>query len=313
MQKHIVENKIEGDNLSHNIKFQAARKSTLVSIVVNIILSLWQIIIGIFSHSQGLIADGIHTLSDLVADFVVLIANKKSHKKPDEDHPYGHFRYENGASLILGIILGIVGIGMIYSSIQKLIEPELIPEVHSIALVAALSALIVKEGLFRYMLRVANRVNSSMLVANAWHARSDAASSLVVAIGITGSLCGFKIFDPIAALIVGTFVARMGYKFTSQSMQDLMDKGADDEKLEEIRQVLQQVAGIKGFHDLKTRKSGDYYLVDVHLEVDGSITVQEGHDIAVNLRSQLLEDPQILDVMTHLDPYDKSCLHKSSI
>lgn len=111
-----------------------------------------------FSHSQGLIADGIHTLSDLVADFVVLIANKKSHKKPDEDHPYGHFRYENGASLILGIILSIVGIGMIWSAVQKIIAPELIPEVHSIALVAALSALIAKETLFRYMLNVAKKL-----------------------------------------------------------------------------------------------------------------------------------------------------------
>ncbi|KPD03126.1 cation diffusion facilitator family transporter [Moellerella wisconsensis] len=310
MHKHNTSNELVKDNASlQTEKFQAAKKSTLVSIAVNLVLSLWQIIIGIFSHSQGLIADGIHTLSDLVADFVVLIANKKSHKKPDEDHPYGHFRYENGASLILGIILSIVGIGMIWSAVQKIIAPELIPEVHSIALVAALSALIAKETLFRYMLNVAKKVNSSMLVANAWHARSDAASSLVVAIGIIGSLCGFKIFDPIAALIVGTFVGRMGYTFTYQSMQDLMDKGANEETLVEIRQILEETSEIKGFHDLKTRKSGDYYLVDVHLEVDGTLSIQCGHDIAVNVRDRLLEHPQILNVMTHLDPYDENCKH----
>lgn len=290
-------------------KFNAAKKSTLISVIVNTLLSIWQIIIGVISHSQGLIADGIHTLSDLIADFVVLIANKKSHKKPDEDHPYGHFRYENGASLILGIILLIVGVGMIWSAIQKMLNPELIQEVHFIALVAALVALAAKEGLFRYMLRVANRVNSSMLVANAWHARSDAASSLVVAIGIIGSLCGFKIFDPIAALIVGTLVFRMGYKFTYQSMQDLMDKGADEETLQEIRDVLENIEGIKGFHDLKTRKSGDFYLVDVHLEVDADMSIMMGHDIAVNVRDKLMANPQILNVMTHLDPYDEECLH----
>ncbi|HGN0868412.1 TPA: cation diffusion facilitator family transporter [Providencia alcalifaciens] len=290
-------------------KFKAAKKSTLISVAVNTLLSIWQIIVGIFSHSSGLIADGIHTLSDLVADFVVLIANKKSHKKPDADHPYGHFRYENGASLILGIILLIVGVGMGWSAVEKMINPDLIPEVHTIALVAALTALVAKEGLFRYMLHVANKVNSSMLVANAWHARSDAASSLVVAIGIIGSLCGIRILDPIAALIVGTFVFRMGFKFTYQSMQDLMDKGADEETLEQLSDVLRGIPGVKGFHDLKTRKSGDFFLVDVHLELDGQMTILEGHDIAVNVRKQLMKNPQVLDVMTHLDPYDKDCLH----
>ncbi|MGJ3353198.1 cation diffusion facilitator family transporter [Providencia sp. Je.9.19] len=302
---------LKGDNEFElqKVKFKAARKSTLISVAVNTVLSVWQIIIGIFSHSSGLIADGIHTLSDLIADFVVLIANKKSHKKPDEDHPYGHFRYENGASLILGIILLIVGVGMVWSAIQKMLNPDLIQEVHMIALVAALISLVAKEGLFRYMLRVANKVNSSMLVANAWHARSDAASSLVVAIGIIGSLCGFRIFDPIAALIVGTFVFRMGYKFTNQSIQDLMDKGADEETLMEIRQILDNSNEIAGYHDLKTRKSGDFYLVDVHLELDGNMTIFKGHEITVNVQKRLMQHPQILNVMTHLDPYDENSPH----
>ncbi|UBX49324.1 cation diffusion facilitator family transporter [Providencia alcalifaciens] len=309
MHKHEIPTSGENEFELQQEKFKAAKKSTLISVAVNALLSIWQIIVGIFSHSSGLIADGIHTLSDLIADFVVLIANKKSHKKPDADHPYGHFRYENGASLILGIILLIVGVGMGWSAVEKMINPELIPEVHTIALVAALTALVAKEGLFRYMLHVANKVNSSMLVANAWHARSDAASSLVVAIGIIGSLCGIRILDPIAALIVGTFVFRMGFKFTYQSMQDLMDKGADEETLEQMNDVLRGIPGVKGFHDLKTRKSGDFFLVDVHLELDGQMTILEGHDIAVNVRKQLMKNPQILDVMTHLDPYDKDCLH----
>ena len=309
MHKHEIPTSTKKEFALQQEKFKAAKKSTLISVAVNTLLSIWQIIVGVFSHSSGLIADGIHTLSDLIADFVVLIANKKSHKKPDADHPYGHFRYENGASLILGIILLIVGVGMGWSAVEKMINPALIPEVHSMALVAALTALVAKEGLFRYMLHVANKVNSSMLVANAWHARSDAASSLVVAIGIIGSLCGIRILDPIAALIVGTFVFRMGFKFTYQSMQDLMDKGADDETLAQISDVLKGISDVKGFHDLKTRKSGDFFLVDIHLELDGQMTILEGHDIAVNVREQLMKNPQILDVMTHLDPYDKDCLH----
>lgn len=309
MNKNEVANKPSKEFVLQQAKFNAAKKSTLISVLVNTLLSIWQIIIGIFSHSSGLIADGIHTLSDLIADFVVLIANKKSHKKPDEDHPYGHFRYENGASLILGVILLIVGVGMVWSAIGKLLNPDLIPEVHTIALVAALIALVAKEGLFRYMLYVAKKVNSSMLVANAWHARSDAASSLVVAIGIVGSLCGLRIFDPLAALIVGTFVFRMGFKFTNQSMQDLMDKGADEETLQQIRDVLDNIDELLGYHDLKTRKSGDFLLVDVHLELDGNMSITQGHDIAVNTRKALMENPQILDVMTHIDPYDEQTKH----
>ncbi|WGL97559.1 cation diffusion facilitator family transporter [Arsenophonus sp. aPb] len=286
------------------IKFKAAKKSTIISIVVNFFLSLWQIIIGFLAHSQGLIADGLHSLSDLLADFVVLIANKHSHKQPDADHPYGHFRYENGASLVLGTILLVVGGGMVWKAIEKMLNPAEIPDVHIIALVVALLSLIVKEGLFRYMLCVANRVNSSMLVANAWHARSDAASSLVVAIGIVGSLCGIKIFDPIAALIVGALVIKMGYKFTYQAFNDLMDKGADEQTLAAIRKQLLAMEGVIDIHDLKTRKSGDYLLVDVHLEVNGLLTVEQGHQIAVAARKKLLENPTILDVMIHIDPVE---------
>lgn len=286
------------------IKFKAAKKSTIISIVVNFFLSLWQIIIGFLAHSQGLIADGLHSLSDLLADFVVLIANKHSHKQPDAGHPYGHFRYENGASLVLGTILLVVGGGMVWKAIEKILNPAEIPDVHIIALVVALLSLIVKEDLFRYMLCVANRVNSSMLVANAWHARSDAASSLVVAIGIVGSLCGIKIFDPIAALIVGALVIKMGYKFTYQAFNDLMDKGADEQTLAAIRKQLLAMEGVIDIHDLKTRKSGDYLLVDVHLEVNGLLTVEQGHQIAVAARKKLLENPTILNVMIHIDPVE---------
>jgi cation diffusion facilitator family transporter len=154
------------------------------------------------------------------------------------------------------------------------------------------------------MLAVANRVNSSMLVANAWHARSDAASSLVVAIGIVGSLCGIKIFDPIAALIVGALVIKMGYKFTYQAFNDLMDKGADEQTLAAIRKQLLAMEGVVDIHDLKTRKSGDYLLVDVHLEVNGLLTVEQGHQIAVSARKKLLENPAILNVMIHIDPVE---------
>lgn len=175
-----------------------------------------------------------HSLSDLVADFVVLLAVHHSKKAPDEDHHYGHQRYENAASLVLGGLLLAVGIGMVWSAVHKLQAPETIPTVHLLALWVALGALIAKEALFRYMLAVAERVRSSMLVANAWHARSDAASSLVVGIGIGGNLLGFALLDPIAALIVGCMVAKMGWSFLWDALHDLTDRAANEEQIAAI-------------------------------------------------------------------------------
>lgn len=300
------ENKVVDDinNNSHE-RFRAARKSTWISVFVNCLLTLWQIVTGIFSGSQGLIADGIHSLSDLVADFVVLIANHKSKKDPDDDHHYGHHRYENGASLILGSILFIVGIGMLWSAANKIQHPEAIPQVHIIALWVALAALVFKELLFRYMLAVATRVKSSMLVANAWHARSDAASSLVVALGIIGNLLGFKFLDPVAALVVGLIVTKMGYSFMSDSLHDLMDRAVDIETEEKIKTTLLATDGVEAIHDLKTRKMGDLVIVDVHLEIDGHLSVKEGHDIAVAARNAVLNNHHVLNVMTHVDPLNR--------
>lgn len=299
MEKEI---NFDGHDSEQSARFNAARKSTWVSVVVNLFLTLGQVIVGVISGSQGLIADGIHSLSDLVADFVVLLANHKSKKEADEDHPYGHYRYENAASLVLGALLLIVGVGMLWSAIHKIQDPASIQQVHIIALWVALFALAAKELLFRYMLAVAKRVRSSMLVANAWHARSDAASSLVVAIGIIGNLLGYALFDPIAALIVGLMVAKMGSSFMWDSLHDLMDRAADSETEEKIKKTLQSTPGVSGIHDLKTRKMGDLIVVDVHLEIDGNLSVREGHDIAVAARKAVLDNYSVLNVMTHVDP-----------
>ncbi len=280
-----------------------AQKSTLISAVVNFFLSFTQIVIGFFSGSQGLIADGIHSLSDLVADFVVLFASKKSRKPSDSDHHYGHWRYENGASLLLGIMLVAVGAGMLWSATGKLIHSEGMTEVHASAFWMALAALIIKETLFRYMLGVANRVQSSLLVANAWHARSDAASSIVVAVGIAGNLAGYPWFDAVAAFVVGIMILRMGYVFASAAMHDLMDRSTDAEKEHEIKAVLLSTPGVMGLHGLKTRKAGDFILVDVHLEVQEYLSVRDGHDIAISARKRVLQDNDVLNVMVHIDPF----------
>ena len=280
----------------------ATKRSTWISVIVNIVLTVTQVAAGVLSGSQGLIADGVHSLSDLIADFVVLLAVHHSKKAPDEDHHYGHQRYENAASMVLGGLLLAVGIGMVWSAVHKLQTPESIPTVHLLALWVALGALIAKELLFRYMLAVAERVRSSMLVANAWHARSDAASSLVVGIGIAGNLLGFALLDPIAALIVGCMVSKMGWSFLWDALHDLTDRAANEEQIAAISAEILATPGVLGLHELKTRKTGDMILADVHLEIDGSLSVTEGHDIAELARINVMTRHPVLYLLVHVDP-----------
>jgi cation diffusion facilitator family transporter len=178
-----------------------------------------------------------------------------------------------------------------------------VPQVQPVALAVALAALAAKEGLFRYMLAVAKRVKSSMLVANAWHARSDAASSLVVSVGIVGNLAGYPILDPIAALIVGGMVGKMGWSFSWDALHDLMDRAVDEQEIAAIRRTLADTPGVRSVHDLRTRKMGDLIVVDAHLEVDATITVEAGHDIAVDARERVLQRHRVLNLMTHVDPW----------
>jgi cation diffusion facilitator family transporter len=283
----------------------AASRSTWVSVAVNLALTLTQVTVGTLARSQALVADGIHSLSDLVADFVVLFAGHHASKDADEDHPYGHQRFETAASLVLGALLLAVGIGMLWSAFRKLEAPELVPHVRIIALWMAGGALVAKELLFRYMLAAAKRVKSSMLVANAWHARSDAASSVVVGIGIIGNLAGYPILDPVAALIVGFMVAKMGWSFGWDAMHDLMDRSIDDGEVAAIRQTLVQTPGVRSVHDLRTRKMGDMILVDAHIEVDATISVEAGHDIAVEARQRVMQRHRVLNLMTHVDPWHR--------
>ena len=281
---------------------RAASRSTWVSVAVNLTLTALQITAGVFSRSQGLVADGMHSLSDLVADFVVLLANHHSQKEADADHPYGHQRFETAASLVLGALLLAVGVGMLWSALDKLESPGKVPQVHIVALWTALGALLAKEALFRYMLAIAKRVKSSMLVANAWHARSDAASSLVVGVGIIGNLMGYPILDPVAALVVGLMVGKMGWQFGWDALHDLTDRSADEHDVEAIRSTIVETPGVLGLHDLRTRKMGDMIVADAHIEVDAAQTVEAGHDIAVRVRERVIQHHRVLNLMAHVDP-----------
>jgi len=302
MQAYFTDESADSAQLA-TVRARAAWRSTWVSVAVNTGLAAGQITIGVLAKSQGLVADGIHSLSDLLADFIVLFATHHGQRGADEDHPYGHQRFETAASLALGTLLLVVGVGMLWSAFRKLEAPDSIARVHAVALWIACAALVAKESLFRYMLAVAKRVKSGLLAANAWHARSDAASSLVVGVGIVGNLLGYRLLDPVAALIVGLFVGRMGWQFAWRSLHELMDGSADAVEVEAIRSTLLATPGVRNVHDLRTRKMGDLIFVDAHLEVDATLSVEAGHNIAVEARRRVMQRHQVLDLMTHVDPY----------
>ena len=291
------------DSLSNYVrKRKIANKSTWTSVVVNFFLVIFQIVVGLFSKSSGLIADGFHTLADMFSDLIVLITSKKSLNPPDDDHNYGHQRYENAVGLFLGVLLLFVGCAMIWSAGKKLENSDQIVAVHVTALYASIICLVIKELLFRYLLNVAKRAKSSLLLANAWHARSDAASSLVVAIGIIFNLLGYHSFDLIAAIIVGVMILKMGWTFSYEAIHALTDKAADTDEVEKIKKTILETPGVVNVHDLRTRKVGDSIIADVHIEVKGTLTVAEGHAIAVEARNRVMRGSRVLNLMTHIDP-----------
>ncbi|HCI14933.1 MAG: cation diffusion facilitator family transporter [Gallionellales bacterium GWA2_60_142] len=301
---HPHHGEVEPFDPAHPERFAAAQKCTWVSVGINLLLTVLQLVVGYFGRSQALIADGLHSLSDLLSDFLVLFANRESSRHADARHPYGHARIETAATLLLGAALAALGVGLLIAAGMKLQDPANLQPVHPVALWVALLTLVAKEGLFHYLMAVAKRVRSQLLAANAWHSRSDAASSLVVLIGIGGNLLGYVFLDLIAAAVVGVMIARMGVKLAQGALAELIDTGLDAAEVKAIRDTLRNTPGVCGLHELRTRKMADNALVDAHIVVDPKISVSEGHYIAEAARQAVLSKHHVLDVMVHIDPED---------
>lgn len=288
----------------HPERFAAAQRSTWVSVGINLLLTVLQLVVGYFGRSQALVADGLHSLSDLLSDFLVLFANRHGSRHADAKHPYGHARIETAATLLLGAALAALGVSLLVAAGLRLQEPQNLQAVHPATFWVALLTLLAKEGLFRYLMAVAKRVRSQLLAANAWHSRSDAASSLVVLAGIGGNLLGFTFLDMVAAAVVGVMIARMGAKLALEALAELIDTGLEAEEVKAIRHTLLHTPGVCGLHGLRTRKMADHALVDAHIMVDPRISVSEGHFIAEAARQAVLNKHHVLDVMVHIDPED---------
>lgn len=292
-------------DLVNGERYDATRKVTLTGAVVNAVLAMAQLFGGFFAHSQALIADGFHTLSDLGSDFIVLLASKEAHKQADDEHPYGHGRIETLATTILGALLLGVAVAIALDTGSRILGEERLLQPEPLALFFAVLAVIAKEGLFHYTMRVAKQHNSALLEANAWHHRSDAISSLFVIIGVGLSLAGFKYFDAIAALLVTFMVGRMGWKLVWRSAQELIDASLEETIVKQIDAEIRSVDGVVNLHQLRTRQSGSDAFADVHIQVPSYISVSEGHRIADAVKRSVIEKfDQVTDVTVHTDPED---------
>lgn len=289
------------------VRDKAMRKTSVVGAIVNLALTVLKIIFGVIGQSQALIADGIHSLADLSTDLMVWLAAKYSNRPADKDHPYGHARIETAFTVGLGVVLIVTAIGIVIDSGQRLLNPETLLQPTPIVLLIAAISILANEALYQYTIRVARSVKSGLLTANAWHHRSDAISSIVVLIGVAGSLMGVVYLDLFAALAVALMIGKVGWDQAWSSIRELIDTGMEPKAAAAVRRIIENIEGVQSMHMLRSRRMGGSYLIDVHIEVDERLSVSEGHKIAEYVRMELIEsDKNISNALVHIDPEDDS-------
>ncbi|MDH4275662.1 MAG: cation diffusion facilitator family transporter [Gammaproteobacteria bacterium] len=293
------------DGIDHALRYRETRRITVIGGATNVILTIAKLVGGVVGHSQSLVADGVHSLTDLVGDFVVLWAARHTHRAADEDHPYGHGRIETVATVALSLLLLAIGVGIFIDAGSRLFHPDALLEPDALTLIIAVVAVGMKEVMYFYTLRVARALKSPMLHANAWHHRSDSISSVVVIIGVGGTLAGLEYLDAIAAVGVALMIAKAGWEFGWKALRELTDTALAPERIDHIQRVIGGISGVKHAHHLRTRTLAGSAFVDVHIQVGARLSVSEGHQIAEAVRKQLVQDiDEVCDVVVHIDAED---------
>jgi cation diffusion facilitator family transporter len=278
-------------------------KASYVGAAVNVCQALIKIGFGILGQSAALIADGIHSLSDLLSDLLVIIAVRLGSREADYEHPYGHRRFETIATVILGISLIAIGGLITWSVMERMANPEHLPVPNALCLGIAAVSILINEWLYHYTKRIAKKTRSKLLMANAWHQRSDAISSLVVLFGIGAVMLGYPLADAIAAIVVALMVAKIGLGLVLDSIKELVDTSLPPKLIAEIRTAIMDIDGVEGIHLLRSRQMGEDALIDAHIVVDPRITVSEGHSIGDTVRDELISRfDDVMDVLVHVDP-----------
>ena len=276
-----------------------------VGIVCNVALTLFKLIAGIVANSAAMVADAVHSASDIVGSFVVMIGAVISNKAPDTEHPYGHEKLECIASVILGNILVAVGALIGYNGILKIVSGETLTAPGTLALIAAVASIVVKEALYWYTILGAKKINSVSLKAEAWHHRSDALSSIGSFVGILGARLGVPVLDPIASVVICLFIFKVAYGIFRESIDRLIDHACCDETVEQMRETLAAVPGVLAVDDIKTRLFGSRTYVDVEIAADGDLPLREAHAIAEAAHHTLeREFPEVKHCTVHVNPKD---------
>lgn len=285
--------------------YSEIRRLTLIGGVLDLFLGFVKVLVGYIGNSQALIADGIHSLSDLITDILVLVATKHSAQAADEGHPYGHDRIQTLVSLALAGSLGIIAIVIAWDAVIRIVSPESLLQPGFWPLAVAAISVVSKEGYFQYVVRHPSAATSRMLYANAWHSRSDALSSLAVIVGVGGVLAGFAWADAFAAIVVAGLLLVVAYRIGREGAEELIDSAASPVLNANMRKTILSIEGVRDSHELRTRRMADKVLADVHIRVDPLISVSEGHRIGDEVMDALkTRFPEVGDVVVHIDPED---------
>ena len=300
----------ETEQISDIDREKKAARVTWVGFFTNLILSAAKIVAGVVGRSSAMVADGIHSLSDFVTDFIVIIFIKISAKNEDSDHPYGHGKFETFATMLISFALFIVAIGIFYSGSVKIYEVlngRTIERPTYLALVMAAVSIVVKEGLYWYTIIIGRKIDSPAVIANGWHHRSDAFSSIGTLIGISGAMFlgeRWRILDPITSVIVGIFIVAVACKLARPSIQELLEVSLPKEIEAAIKEQVKETPGVKAFHHLRTRKNGNSFIIDMHIKVDARSSIVEAHDIATHVENNLKAAfGKHTQVNVHIEPY----------
>lgn len=284
--------------------------TTLVGSAVNLLLIVAKLLAGILGRSSAMVADAVHSLSDLVTDVIVLVFVRISNKPRDAGHEYGHGKFETFATMIIGLILFFVGIALLADgarSVYASLQGAALPRPSMAALVIAAVSIASKEALYRYTVRKGIACKSNALTANAWHHRSDAISSVGTFAGVAGAMFlgeKWRILDPAAAIVVSVFIAKAGYDIMKPSVDELLDSSLPEDKENDIRRVIMSVPGVRGLHNLRTRRLGNDIAIDVHVKMDGAISLTDAHSIASEAERLLKAEygPNTV-IGIHMEPY----------
>ena len=299
------QNQIENTNLQEKQFEKEAMKVSTVSIVVNVLLSLFKLLAGVIAHSGAMISDAIHSASDVFSTIIVMVGIHLAGRKSDKEHPYGHERMECVAAIVLATVLAVTGLGIGWSAIQSIAKEStggvVVPGV--LALVAAVVSILTKEGMYWYTRFHAKKIDSSALMADAWHHRSDALSSVGALVGIAASRMGYPLMDPLASLVICVFIEKAALDIFKDAINKMVDKACDEDTEQAIRECAEKQLGVIRVDMLKTRVFGNKIYVDLEIGADGNETLREAHAVAEEVHNRIENEfPKVKHIMVHVNP-----------